>query len=179
MSKYYQKASGDSGSKSTFNNRSSSKQKLSIDLSNRKISSDKKYDINDKDLDNPIYLEETDVRNIKKNLTSKINNEDDQKFSRINSNSQRKNNYNYYESKYSKSAADNDNSSKFKPDKGRRTVSLDYKLNDNDNNKDYTNINTVSPFSVYSTHNRVNNTNVVKQDYSTKLIPRIPKNHTN
>ena len=189
MQKYYQKASGDSGTKTIFSNRSNSNRRLSTDLNNPKISSDSKYDINEKNLDNPIYLEEKDVRNIKRHLTNNINNENqDKKIERVNSSSQRKNNYNYYESKYSKTGgADKEYSdstlkkqqNNYNTEKGRRTVSLDFKKNDDDNNsKDIANMNIVSSFNVYNTHKRNNVTDIVRQDFSSKKIPTIPKKTT-
>ena len=180
MQKYYQKASGDSVTRSIYNNRSSSKNRLATEPSNPKISSDSKYDISEKDLDNPIYLEESDVRNIKRHLTNNLqnSNEDNSKKKERENSSQRKNNYNYYESKYSK---DNNSSSKTNinnTEKGRRTVSLDYKLKDDDDGDK--NINTVSSFNVYNTHKKRNTTDFTKQGFfSSKGIPHISKNNTN
>ena len=180
MQKYYQKASGDSVTRSIYNNRSSSKNRLATEPSNPKISSDTKYDITEKDLDNPIYLEESDVRNIKRHLTNNLqnSNEDNSKKKERENSSQRKNNYNYYESKYSK---DNNSSSKTNinnTEKGRRTVILDYKLKDDDDGDK--NINTVSSFNVYNTHKKRNTTDFSKQGFfSSKGIPHISKYNTN
>ena len=139
------------------NKKNSSIFKINNDLNDNSISFESKNDKNEKDLDDIVYLEESDI--IKSRIKTKnIKNRDSPSYENSNSSHiKAKSNYNYFESRYTKKIK-NDTSAQ-KPF-NRRTKS-EFSLFNDEKDKDE------------------NNNEKTKGDYSSKRIPLVSKKGLN